>query len=210
MPRKKRDPLPEATPGDPIDSDLTRSQDKPAPIADEMESNPPHPIVRDVAAASAIPPEVSEGERPAPAREWVTRPNPFGSFSAHWPDYTIQVQERERKPRQADVPGRPAEMQIKFGDGSEADKPKAFDRIKELLQSHGFRWSREDKAWGKWLKFVPKAGSAPAAEIEEAKRANDRIRAEAESLLPELVKLEEAVRGPATGRSHKPAVGHAR
>ena len=130
------------------------------------------------------------GEQMEPAgeaRKWVERANPWPSLSYHWHDYKVTLQERSWT-RETD---KPSAMQIKFGSGSREDQPKAFEPIKDVLKSHGYRWDNEDKAWSRWLK---------SGKTREGKLENARIREESLKLIAEVVGIEEGLRGAATGQ----------
>ena len=98
------------------------------------------------------------------------------------------------------------EVQIKFGDGTLDAKPKNFEKIEPLLRANGMRWNSKDKAWYLRLEWQVKNTEEGAAQTnEQVRRTNAKTRGMIENLLPEIVKLEEEARGPATGRSQKPA-----
>ncbi len=135
------------------------------------------------------------GETGPGRRQWAKAPNPFPSIGYYWPDYEIQYQENVERNR----------VGIKFGDGTKAAIPLNFEKIKPLLLANGLRWDAKDRAWTLALEWQVKNSEEGAAQTnEQIRRQNAKIRGQIEELLPELVKLEEEVRGPATGRSQKP------
>jgi hypothetical protein len=129
------------------------------------------------------------------AKHWAKAPNPFSSIGYYWQDYAIRYQENHER----------NEVQIKFGDGTLDAKPKNFEKIEPLLKANGMRWNSKDKAWYLRLEWQVKNTEEGAAQTnEQVRRNNAKARGMIENLLPEIVKLEEEVRGPATGRSQKP------
>ena len=114
---------------------------------------------RKSAAAAVEPTPTEEAAPPLPAAEQPKAEPPLGAFLAdpfpvktvNLDGYKVQLQHS----RQAN------EMQIRFGDGTEKDKPS--DEIRDFVKSHKveietktgekkevqlFHWNQDDRAWG--------------------------------------------------------------
>ena len=120
-------------------------------------------------------------EPPAPAAgQWenrTQRPNPYDSITISWKDgYRIRYQEKDNR-----VP-RKSYAEIRFGDGTPKDKPKNFDRIKELLNAKGLTFVTDDRAWG----------------IAFTRDTRGDVTDYVKAVFPEVVKPEEEKRGPHT------------
>jgi hypothetical protein len=132
-----------------------------------LDSTPTEETAAPHAETTVLEPPATE----PPLKQW--RADPFAKKTVNLDGYKVQLQESRRS-------GAGWQMQIKFGDGSLADKPS--DAVLEALAAHKievvtkegtkevnqFRWNDTDRAWGMKIDFdTPNISRQKAEQVFE-------------------------------------------